>query len=149
MACLGSRLYDPATAVTVNVAAGAAMTAFDTTNLRITFTVPSTGRVLVRLQVAATGGSAAPAVFLGVMDGSTVVARVAALGERGTVASTTSAVQESVFTVSGLTPGASLTWDAAYGVETSVSGATLRYGGPNDTLTGNAWGAFVYEIWEA
>jgi hypothetical protein len=56
--------------------------------------------------------------------------------------------QEAAGVVSGLTPSASLTWDAAYGVETGVASTGLKYGGPNDTTANNAFGAFIFEVWE-
>jgi hypothetical protein len=42
--------YDPAAAVTKATSAALAMTAFDTTNLRVTFTAPANGKVLVRIR---------------------------------------------------------------------------------------------------
>jgi hypothetical protein len=48
-----------------------------------------------------------------------------------------------------LTPGASLSWDAAYGVDIAVASSNINYGGPNDTTASNAWGGFAYEVWAA
>lgn len=48
----------------------------------------------------------------------------------------------------GLTAGASLTWDAAYAVETVVAATGWKYGGPNDTTVNNAFGGLQFEIWE-
>lgn len=152
MSLLGAKLYDPATAVTKATTAALAMTALDTTNLRIAFTVPSNGNVLVRLQGTLHGGSATPfvpTVTLGVLEGSTVRGRVIPSGHaNGTVGSATLyTTVEALFVVPGLTGGASLTWDAAYGVEGIVAGSGLKYGGPNNATVNDNWGAFIFELW--
>lgn len=152
MALLGAKLYDPATAVTKATSALLAMTALDTTNLRIPFTVPANGAVLVRLQGVVHGGTATPwfpQILLGVLSGSTVAGRVAPAGlPQGPLqAATTLLPVEALFTVSGLAAGAALTWDAAYGVETVATGSALKYGGPNDATVNNAFGAFIFELY--
>jgi hypothetical protein len=150
MACLGAVLYDPAVAVTKSTTALLAMTALDTTNLRITFTVPASGRVLVRIQTLVHGATTFPTILLGVLEGSTVIARVSPIGGLKTTAvATAQSTQEATFVVPGLSPGASKTWDAAYGVEILLAATGIKYGGPNDATTNNAFGAFIYEIWEA
>lgn len=149
---LAGKLYDPGTAVNKATSSLLAMTALDTTNLRHTFTVPASGRVLVRLAGATRGSTANPNIMLGVLNGSTVVARQHAMGgtqQMGALAATDFQPQEATFVVGGLTPSASLTWDAAYGVEIVQAGNNLSYGGPNDTTADNAWGGFAYEIWTA
>jgi hypothetical protein len=50
MALLAGVAADPAAAVTKATSAAPAMTAFDTTNLRVTFTAPANGKVLVRIR---------------------------------------------------------------------------------------------------
>lgn len=152
MTLLAGKLYDPAVAVSKATTAALAMTALDTTNLRLTFTVPSNGSVLVRLQGTLHGGSATPwfpTIQLGVLEGSTVRGRLVPAGlPIGLVGSATMMLTvEALFLVTGLTPGASLTWDAAYGVEGIVASSGLKYGGPNDTTVNNAFGGFVFEIW--
>lgn len=149
MACLGAVLYDPGTAVTKGTAASA-MAAFDTTNARITFTVPASGRVLVRIMCVVHGATTFSSILLGVMNGSTVVARVCPIGGlKATAVATAMVTQEATFVVPGLTPSASLTWDAAFGIETFVTNSLIKYGGPNNTSANDAFGALVYEIWEA
>ena len=150
MACLGAKLYDPAVAVVKATSALLAMTAIDTTNLRLAFNVPASGKVLVRLQGVIHGATTFPAILLGVLEGSTVVARVSPIGGlKSTAVATAQAVQEASFVVAGLTPSAAKTWDAAYGVEVLVASTGLKYGGPNDTTTNNAFGGFIFEVWEA
>lgn len=152
MSILGAKLYDPTTAVSKSTATVIAMTALDTTNLRLAFTVPSNGIVMVRLQGTVHGGSGTPwfpQIHLGVLEGSTVRGRLIAAGlPQGSLqAATTMLTVETLFCVPGLTPGAALTWDAAYGVETLATGSALKYGGPNNTTANDAFGAFVFEVW--
>lgn len=149
MGILAATLYDPAAAVTKATTALLAMTALDTTNLRLTFTVPASGRVLVRMQGTLHGAATFPQILLGVLEGSTVRGRLAPAGlVNGNLAATTFLTVEAQFVVSGLTPGANLTWDAAYGVETIVASTGLKYGGPNDTTANNAFGGFLFEVWD-
>ena len=148
MGCLGAKAYDPSTAVTKATSALLAMTAIDTTNLRITFTPPASGRVLVRLQGCVHGATTFPTILLGVLEGATVIMRVSPIGGLKTTAVATAMVtQEASFVIEGLS--GPKTWDAAYGVETIVAGTGIKYGGPNNATANNAFGAFVFEIWEA
>ena len=150
MACLGGKAYDPAVAVTKSTAANLAMTALDTTNLRITFPVPESGRVLVRMQGVVHGATTFPQILLGVLEGANVVRRVAPVGGlKGTALATAQAAQEASFVVEGLVPAQQKTWDAAYGVEVAVAATGLKYGGPNNTTANDAFGAFLFEIYEA
>jgi hypothetical protein len=149
MALLAGVHYDPAVAVSKATTAALAMTALDTTNLRLVFTVPSTGRVLVRLAGVLHGATTLPQILLGVLEGATVRGKNAPMLGGGNIAATSLVKAESVFLVTGLTPAASLTWDAAYGVETVVAATGLKYGGPNNTTANDAFGGFNFEIWDA
>jgi hypothetical protein len=145
---LAGTSYDPAAAVTKSTAALLAMTAIDTTNLRLSFTAPPNGIVLVRLQGTLHGAATFPQILMGVMSGATVLERVAPRGlPNGNLAATTFLTVEGEFLVTGLTPASAQTWDAAYGVETIVAATGLKYGGPNDTTANNAFGAFLFEVW--
>lgn len=147
MALLGARLYDPAVAVTKSTAALLGMTALDTANLRITFTVPANGMVWVRLQGTLHGAATFPQILMGVLEGSTVRGRVSPAGlPNGNLAATTFLTVEALFPVVGLTPSASLTWDAAYAVKTLVAATGLKYGGPATATANDAFGAFVFEV---
>lgn len=151
MAVLAATAYDPTTAVSKSTATAIAMTALDTTNLRLSFTVPASGRVWAQLIGTIHGGSATPwfpQVLLGCLEGSTVRGRVAPAGlPLGSVqAATTMLTVEAFYPVTGLTPAANLTWDAAYGVETVATSSALKYGGPNNTTANDAFGAFVFAI---
>ena len=148
MTLLWGTCYDPAAAVTKACTAALAMTALDTTNLRATFNAPANGTVLVRLQGTITGAATFPQILLGVMSGATVVERMAPKAVvGGTALATTMMDVEALFLVTGLTPAAAQTWDAAYGVEFAVASSNLRYGGPNNTTASDAFGGFVFEVW--
>ncbi len=149
MGLLAGKLYDPGTAVTHNTTANLAMTAMDTTNLRLNFTVPASGIVQVRISCVVHGATTFPAILLGVLEGSTVKGRMSPIGGlKATALATAQVTQESVFLVTGLTPNASLNWDAAYGVEIVIASTGIKYGGPNDTTTNNAFGGIAFEIWD-
>lgn len=150
MALLAGTCYDPAAAVSAATTSTLAMTALDTTNLRLTFGVPVTGRVLVRLQGTLHGATTYPQILLGVLEGATVRGRLAPAGYvNGNLAATTFLTVEALFPVTGLTPSATVVWDAAYGVETVVAATGLKYGGPNNTTANDAFGGFVFEVWSA
>lgn len=148
---LGACLYDPTGGARVAKACNAllAMTAIDTTNLRITFVAPSSGRVMVRLKGVTVGTSTVPSIVLGVLESTTVMGRAPTIGGCfDTTAVTTREPQEASFLVTGLVGGSTHVWDAAYGVEiVGAAGHGLMYGGPDDTTTDNAAGAFGFEIW--
>lgn len=148
MALLAGTLYDPASAATKATDTLIAMTAIDTTNLRVTFTAPASGKVWVRLRCPTYGATTFPAIFLGVLDGATVRLRMSPLGNVGSALATSQATQEVGGLVTGLTPGNSYTWDAAYGVDVVVASTNIKYGGPNDASGGDAWGGFVFEVWD-
>ena len=148
MNLLAAKLYDPAVAVSKATSALLAMTAFDTTNLRLNVTVPAHGFVFFRMRCSLSGATTMPQVLLGVMNGATIVGRAvpqASLG--GTALATTNVPLVAEFTVSGLTPG-STNFDAAYDVETLLAATNIHYGGPNDTTANNAWGGFLFEAWD-
>lgn len=150
MSLLAAAAFDPATAVSKSTAALLALTALDTTNLRLTFTVPASGAVFVRLKGQVHGATTTPSILLGVLEGATIIGRGAPLGGLvNTAVATAIVAQEVTFCVTGLTPGVNKTWDAAYGVETLVTSTGLKYGGPNNTTANDAFGAFVFEIWSA
>lgn len=149
MALLAGTHYDPSTAVAKSTASLLAMTAFDTTNLRLTFTVPANGIVLVRMRVQDMDQNQSASILLGILESTTVRGRQRPVGAlNGTAVSTTRIAQETLVVVSGLTPGASLTWDAAYAVQVVLTGTNLRYGGPNNTTTNDAYGGFAFEIYD-
>jgi hypothetical protein len=128
------------------------MTALDTTNLRLTFTAPSSGNVYVRLRGVMSGTTTNGAtVNWGVLDGATVRYRARGVGGYascgGSLIATDRQPYEATGLVTGLTPGTSYTWDAAYTVEIVGTSAVVEYGGPDDTTQDNAWGGFSFDVW--
>lgn len=148
MNLLGAALYDPAGAVSKATSSLLAMTALDTTNLRLTVTVPAHGFIRVRMSCMLEGATTFPQILLGVLVGATVKGRVAPqVTINGTAVATTFAVASAEFTITGLTPGSTV-FDAAYGVETVIASTNIKYGGPDNTTTNDAFGAFCFEIWD-
>jgi hypothetical protein len=146
---LAGTLYDPAVSVSKATSSLLAMTAIDTTNLRLQFTVPPSGMVRVRLAAVVHGATTFPSILLGVMEGSTVRGRMAPVQSLGNTAVATALVSvEADFIVANLPIGQQLNWDAAYGVETLIASTGLKYGGPNNTTGNDAFGGFVFEIWD-
>ncbi len=144
--------YDPGTAaVSTSLGALLAITAIDTTNLRLTFTAPSSGRVMVRIRGVVSGTTTATMNYVwSVLDGATLRGRQRGVGGRnqiGSAAATDQCVTEASFLVTGLTGGTSYTWDAAYGVDTVLTNGVIKMGGPDDTTTDNAWGGFSFDVW--
>ena len=144
---LAGKSYDPTTAVSKSNASLLAMTAVDTTNLRLTSTAPANGTVLVKMRTSLHGTAGTPMILLGVLDGSTVRGRQAPFGWSGGTAGNQRQIREAEFLVTGLTPSSSYTWDAAYAVQVVNASSSLKYGGPNDTGGDNAFGAFNFSVW--
>lgn len=141
--------YDPGTAATASMTSLLAMTALDTTNLRLTFTAPSDGDVYWKARCGWGGATVPGQALLGILESTTVVARAVPQWVGGMSSSTASGVLEASGVVTGVSAG-SHTWDAAYGVQVvSGAGGGLKWGGPNDTTQNNAWGAFTFMLWQA
>jgi hypothetical protein len=150
MNLLGNNLYDPASAVTKGAAASV-MAAFDTTvgQSRIAFVVPPSGMVRVVIEVTLHGATTFSQFLLGVLEGSTLRGRVVPqMTINGTALATTMCRLRADYVVSGLTPGSSVNWDAAWGCETFVASSLLKYGGPNNTTANDAFGALVFQLWD-
>ncbi len=148
MTLLAGGTYDPvATAVTKATATLAAMVAFDTTNLRRTFTVPANGAVLVHARGVFHGAAIIPQVLVGVMAGATVISRMSpSVDVAGTIAATTRIPWQIEWIVSGLVPGSSAVWDLAFSVELAQASASFKYGGPNNAVSDDAFGGLAYSI---
>ncbi len=151
---LAAKHYDPSTQATAAATSLLAMTAFDTTNLRLTFTAPTSGNVLVRMQVPVHGTTAAGGgiSLFGVLDGATVRGRTSpqkAWSNANSPAATDYITHRARSAITGLTPGNSYTWDAAYGVEVVSTAGSFAWGGPDNNSGDNAAGGFSYDIWDA
>jgi hypothetical protein len=149
MGLLAAVAYDPAAAVSKSTATLQALTAMDTTNLRCTFTVPASGRVLWTMRGCIHGAAGVPGIRLGVLEGATVRGSIVpSMDAVGTIAATTRVGIVAECPVVGLTPGASLNWDAAWGVEVILASSAIKYGGPNNATTDDAFGAFSFCVWD-
>lgn len=153
MALLGAINYDPSSGgATATISATSAMVAFDSTNLRLTFTAPSSGRVMVRLAAAVTGTAAGtasglPQLLAGVMDTSSVIKGRGQVRYYATGTYTTSGIigWDALFPVTGLTGGNSYTWDAAWSCSFQGAGTgTITWGNSNGS---GGRGGFCYEIY--
>lgn len=151
--CLGRVMYDPAVATTlVSGTSLRALSAIDTTNLRIAFTAPPSGNVRCRVKIVNQGGATAEASWLlGVVDsGGAVIGRMSPSGGlTGVIAATTLCPLEVKFVVTGLTPGNTYTWDAAAGVEVTFTNSHLKAGGPDTSSSLDALASALFEIHEA
>lgn len=155
MNLLAGTYYDPAVAVTKATTALLAMTALDTTNLRLTFTAPPSGRVRVVIRGGAIHGATTfPQILVGCVENSPSAGTVRGRqnpqggGFNGTALATTQLPVAVDYIQTGLTPGQQYVWDAAYGVEILLAATGWKYGGPNDTTTNNAFGGVSFEIWD-
>lgn len=150
MGILAGKAYDPAAVATITTAALNPMEVFDATNLRLTFTVPSNGSVLVRGRGVDNGNTTYPQFLIGILQSTTVIKRVAPKTRLATTAPNTTLLHWwATFVVTGLTPAASLTWDLARSVEAQIGFHAIRWGGPNNgTTADDAYGAICFEIWD-
>jgi hypothetical protein len=105
--------------------------------------------VYFRIAAQFHGSTTLPAIMLGILDGSTVKARVNPLAAMPTSSLATGCGAFDASGVISVTPGTNYTWDAAYGVETVSDVGGIKYGGPNNATTNDAFGGFAFEIWKA
>jgi hypothetical protein len=144
MKLLAAVNYDPAVAVNKSTAALLAMTALDTVNLRLPVTVPSHGSLRFHMRGTVRGAATNPQLMLGVMNGATVVGRQVPKADM--VSATRWVEIDADFTVDGLAPGAA-NFDAAYAVQIVVAATMISYGGPDNNAGNNAFGGFLFEIY--
>lgn len=146
MTILQRTLYDPAVAVSKDCSTLLAMTALDTVNLRLPVAAPPSGIVVVQMECVIEGATTYPQILLGVLESGVVLGRKAPrVTVSGTALATTRAVAIAEFTIGGLSPGTHFL-DAAYGVEFGVASTGIKYGGPNDTTSDNAYGGFSFMV---
>lgn len=147
MKLLGAILYDPSSSVAVGSAASV-LAIFDTTNARLSVTVPSHGMVRVRIAVTIHGAATYSQITLGVLEGATVRGRVVpVVSQNGTALATTMLRAVAEYCITGLSPG-TVNWDAAWGIEQFVSSSQIKYGGANNTVANDGFGALQFEVWD-
>lgn len=148
MNLLGAKHYDPGTAASAATTSLLAMTAFDTSNLRIALTAPAHGFLRFRIVVTCVNTAAAgmPAVLLGVMNSTAIIGRASPINVILTATANRGVAMTVDFIVGGLS--GSYNFDAAYAVQVVQASTGFKWGGPNDTTGNDAWGAFVFEIYD-
>ncbi len=153
MALLAGIAHDPTPVVTASTAALSNMASMSTT-ARLSFVAPANGRVMVRVRVTCSGGTAVPGVLLGAIEvtptaGTVRLRQAATASAPGTIAATTHISMEAWGVVTGLTAGTTYTWDAAWGVENLVASSALRWGSavPATVAANDAFGALNFEVW--
>lgn len=154
MNLLGAKNYDPGSAVTKATSSLLAMTAFDTTNLRLTVTVPAHGFLRFKIACAhyGPGGGASgkvASIFLGVLTSTgTIVFRAVPFSTPNTADVVNKSTGVFVDVVVGGLSAGSTAFDAAYAVQVVQGSAALKYGGPDDATGNDAWGGFCFEIYD-
>lgn len=127
---LGSTYYDPNSVATYTTTS-TTFAAVDTTNLRVTFTAPPSGNVIVKFGGWLNGTQP----DMGVLEGSTVraVSLMASINSYGNASKK----------ITGLTAGTSYTYDLAFASTTGGLTTTFKAGGG---LSSAGYGACYIEI---
>lgn len=125
---IGSTYYDPNSVATYTMSS-ATIAAVDTTNLRVTFTAPPSGNILVKYGAWMTGNQP----DIGVLESSTI--RAITLGING------ASPNQGSKKITGLTPGSSYTYDLAY-ASPNASSISLKCGG-GLTVAGEYAAAYI------
>jgi hypothetical protein len=131
--------YNPGTAQNISTSSSS-FADVDATNLKVTFTVPPSGKVLIRQEATATvnNGAAVYAWNLRTTGGSDVTGSSHVISATGSM---TRPVTTTI--VTGLTPGASVTYRWGHAVS-SNSGFT-RCG--DDGTASQRYGPAIMEVW--
>jgi hypothetical protein len=142
---LASVSYLPAANVVISVV-DATPTDVDATNLKVTFTAPASGRVLVGMSALCnkSGTNVAGYWLLRTVSGSAVVT-----GSLAQVISGTTFPVRPYYRViiSGLTPGVEYSWKWSH--KTNIAGGSSDILIGNDNDAGGARGPAVMEVWSA
>lgn len=118
---IGSKSYNPNPSVTTGTTS-ASYADVDATNLAVTFTVPASGSVIVRLEAHASSAVTSNYGW-GVRDGSTDLAGSTVLDAIAENARITAS-----FIITGLTPGASKTYKWSHARISGVGTTQMSYG---------------------
>lgn len=134
---IGLTTYAPAVSASMNTA-NTTLTALDATNLSVSFTVPPSGKVLVRLTAEANNVSS-PMQFWGLLDGGAVVTGSLARIQNHLSSQLTRVSSTVVLT--GLTAGAAKSY--AWGQKQANGGTVYTYAGNDASGVGPA----IMEVW--
>lgn len=134
---LATHSYNPATTASV-AASTTALADVDATNMAITFTVPASGQVLVRLTGYAVVGGSSTSIGWGLREGTTEVANKGILY---TYSGSGEGAYTAAFVISGLTPGAQKTYKWAHRRPTGTNAVYTQAGGWQGPAVMEAWAA--------
>lgn len=113
----------------------------DASNLVVTFTVPSTGKVLVRVTAYRDLSNTAQYYLWGLREGSSDIASSVAQATRNSEAGMATIL------ITGLTPGTSTTWKLSHAVTGGATGRTIYHDGAVDAT--HHYGPAIMEVWAA
>ena len=128
--------YNPASTTSLSTSSATFVDA-DATNLKVTFTAPASGQVLVRLTAARTSSGTSPVQYWNVRSGGSDIA-----GTGGVISATTTRSRNShAVIVSGLTSGNSYTYTWGHMVTGTTATSTISVGSTDGPATMEVWSA--------
>lgn len=131
---LAVKSYNPGTLATYTSTSSTSVD-IDATNLAVPFTVPASGKVLVRLTALGGRGAGAGSLFWQVRESTSVVS-----GDMQITNGAETSCFSASFLITGLTPAASLTYKWGYHRDGSATATTYA---------GGVAGPAVMEVWAA
>lgn len=130
------------TADTFYSSTSTSVVAIDTTNLRLTFTVPNSGKVIIRVGGPLESGAAYQRLNFAIMNGASVVRESAVrFQEAGTGVPGPWWVQAD-WRITGLAPGATISYDMAWRNMTAANWMYLSHGPTYGNILMEAWEVF-------
>lgn len=143
---LAIKSYKPAANTTISTTS-TTLTALDTTNLAVTFTVPASGNVICKLNCYADISTNAQFYTWGLLDGSAALVSGVAIGP---VRIADGGPHCGSMYISGLTPGASVTFRWAHAVTGGATGRVIIGPGVTSTTwTSSMFMPALMEVWTA
>ena len=136
---IGFKSYEPSTSGGDNKnTTSTTLVAIDTTNLRVTFVAPPSGKVLVKLNGRSATTAGGYAAYWGLLDGAT------RRGHSQNVSTSVDFRSNCSIPVSGLTPGTTYSFDWAWCVDSTAT--TNLYIRDDDVTDRQSGGAYM-EVW--
>jgi hypothetical protein len=139
--------YAPATN-TIFSTTSTSLADLDTTNLSITFTVPSSGKVIVRLSAYADNSSSAQQYFWALRTTAPALVSGASVGPNR---DTNGQTQTGDIYITGLTPAASVTYRWAHGITGGATGRVIAGPGVTSSTvsTSDMFQPAIMQVWTA
>jgi hypothetical protein len=146
-ALIATKKYAPATN-TVFSTTSATYAVLDTTNLRVTFTGPASGSVIVKLTAYADYNLSTLEYGWALLSGASIVSSSGGIANRIATQGTGTTISQS-FLITGLTSGTSYNWDWAHAENSTGTGRTLcGPGATSTTYQTNNIGTCLMEVWD-